>query len=185
MGVMFDYTQKSFWGGSWYPYWSLIIISIIGGLFGLDHFWLRSPLTGTLKFFVNIFSLGLWYFYDLVQILGEKESVMKNGLSAPIIGPLGIGAGMFRDNNPNEPLAKAPYKFLAYLILAFLPFGFEFFLAGDSNGAMAKFICTIIFFLWPIAIIWSVVNVGRIVRNSRQHTCVNTLTNFLAFEKVL
>lgn len=161
MGVMFDYTQKSFWGGSWYPYWSLIIISIIGGLFGLDHFWLRSPLTGTLKFFVNIFSLGLWYFYDLVQILGEKESVMKNGLSAPIIGPLGIGAGMFRDNNPNEPLAKAPYKFLAYLILAFLPFGFEFFLAGDSNGAMAKFICTIIFFLWPIAIIWSVVNVGR------------------------
>jgi hypothetical protein len=60
-------------------------------------------------------------------------------------------------------LAKAPYKFLAYLVLAFLPFGFEFLIAGDSYGAMAKFICTFIFFLWPIAIIWSCLNIGRAV----------------------
>ena len=57
---MFDYTQQPFWRGPWYPYWSLIIISIFGGLFGLDHFWLRSPLTGVLKMIVNIFGLGIW-----------------------------------------------------------------------------------------------------------------------------
>jgi len=159
--VLFDYTQRSFWGGSWYPYWSLIIISILGGLFGLDHFWLRSPVTGILKIIVNIFGLGIWYLYDLIQILGEKESVMKNGLSAPFVGPLGVGAGMFTDDHPGQPLAKSPYRFLAYLFLLWMPFGFDFFVAGDSSGAMAKFICTIIFFLWPIAFIWGMVNAGR------------------------
>jgi len=158
---MFDYTQQPFWRGPWYPYWSLIIISIFGGLFGLDHFWLRSPLTGVLKMIVNIFGLGIWYFYDLLQILGEKESVMKNGLTAPIFGPLGIGAGMFVDNNQGKPLAKSPYRFLAYLILLWLPFGFDFYIAGDSNGAMAKFICTIVPIFWPIAFIWGFVNIVK------------------------
>ena len=74
---MFDYTQKSFWGGSWYPYWTLIVATILGGFFGLDHIWLRSPTSGLLKFIVNILTLGLWYFYDMIQILGEKENVMK------------------------------------------------------------------------------------------------------------
>ena len=157
---MFDYTQKTFWGGSWYPYWTLILTTILGGFFGLDHFWLRSPTSGLLKFFVNICTLGLWYFYDIIQILGEKEIVMKYGLSAPIVGPLGIGAGMFIDDNPNGPVAKSPLTFLAYMILLWIPFGFDFFIAGDSNGGIAKFLCTFIFLLWPVAFIWGMVNCG-------------------------
>lgn len=159
--VLFDYTQRSFWGGSWYPYWTLIAFTIFGGFFGLDHIWLRSPVTGILKLIVNILGLGIWWFYDMIQILGEKESVMKNGLSAPFVGPLGIGAGMFTDDHPGQPLAKAPYKFLAYLFLLWMPFGFDFFIAGDTSGAMAKFVCTIVFFLWPIAFIWGMINAGR------------------------
>ena len=80
MTIMFDYTQSKFWGGPWYSYTTLRIISTLGGFFGLDHLWLRSPLSGFLKFIINILTLGLWYFYDLLQIFGEKESVMKNGL---------------------------------------------------------------------------------------------------------
>lgn len=161
MTVMFDYTQKSFWGGTWYPYWSLIVISILGGFFGLDHMWLRSPTTGLAKFIINIFGFGIWYFYDLIQILGEKQSVMKNGLSAPIIGPLGIGAGMFSDNNSGGPFSKAPWRFMAYILLIWLPFGFDFIVAGDTYGAMGKFICTVIPLLWPIAIIWGIINIIR------------------------
>jgi len=160
---MFDYTQSKFWGGPWYSYTMLTVISLIGGLFGLDHLWLRSPLSAFLKFIVNILTLGLWYFYDLLQLFGEKESVMKNGLGAPFVGPLGIGAGMFVDSNPNAEKAKAPYYFLLYMFLLWVPFGLDFFIAGNSYGALAKAFCTVLFLLWPIAFIWGFVNIGRAV----------------------
>ena len=64
----FDYTQKPFWRGVWYPYWSLILVSILGGLFGLDHWYLRSPVSGVLKLIVNVLTFGLWYFYDILVL---------------------------------------------------------------------------------------------------------------------
>lgn len=161
MSPNFDYTQKAFWGGSWYPYWSLILISILGGLFGLDHIFLRSPVSGFLKFIFNIPTLGLWFFYDLIQILGEKDKVMKYGLSAPIVGALGIGAGMFTDNDPTGPRAKSPFRYLGYLLLTCLPFGFDFYLAGDTNGAFARFLTSFIIFLWPIGFIWGLISMFR------------------------
>ena len=162
---MFKYTQKSYWGGPWYPYWSLILVTICGGFFGLDHFWLRSPTTGILKIIVNIFGLGIWYIYDMLQIIGEQDNVMQYGLSAPIIGPLGIGAGMFVDNQPNVPTSKSPLRFLAYLALVCLPFGFDFFIAGDSNGGMMRFLTSLFFFLWPIGFIWGCFNMAKIALN--------------------
>ena len=166
MAIMFDYTQSKFWGGSWYPYWTLMLMTIVFGFFGLDHLWLRSPLSGFIKFIVNIFTLGLWYFYDILQILGEKDSVMKHGLSAPFIGPLGIGAGMFKDSNPDGPTARSPLKYMAYMFLLMLPFGFDLYVAGDSNGAIVKFVLTILAFLiFPlfIAVVWGFANIGRSV----------------------
>ena len=166
MAIMFDYTQSKFWGGSWYPYWSLILMTLVFGFFGLDHLWLRSPLSGLLKFIVNIFTLGLWYFYDILQILGEKDSIMKNGLSAPFVGPLGIGAGMFKDSNPDGPTARSPLKYMAYMFLLMLPFGFDLYIAGDSNAAIVKFILTTLFFLvvpFFLAVVWGFANLGRSV----------------------
>jgi len=161
---LFGYTQHSFWGGAWYPYWSLILVTIFGGFFGLDHLYLRSPSTAVLKFVLNIVGLGLWYFYDLIQILAEKDTVMKYGLSVPGIGPLGIGAGMFKDNHPGEPPSKSPFRYLAYMCLVWLPFGFEYLVAGDSNGALAKFISM---FLLPIGIIWTILNVFNAYFNTK------------------
>lgn len=160
-GGLFEYTQKAYWGGPWYPYWSLILVSIVGGMFGLDHLYLRSPYTAIAKLIVNILGLGLWFIYDLLQILGEPESVQKNGLSLPVFGAAGIGSGMFTDNQPGVPTSRSPLRWLAYMFLVFMPFGFDLFVAGDTNGAAAKFIATITWFLWPIAIIWSVMNVGK------------------------
>lgn len=158
---MFEYTQKQFWGGPWYSYWMLMVATIVFGFFGIDHFLLRSPLTGVAKLVTNILGLGLWWIYDIIQIFGEKENVMKFGLSAPILGPLGIGAGMFVDNQPNETPSRSPLRYFLYLFLLFVPFGFDSLLAGDMNGALAKFISCFVFLLWPIAIAWSINNIYK------------------------
>lgn len=157
----FDYTRGKFWGGPSYSYWMLIPLTIFAGFFGLDHFFLRSPTTGVLKFIVNIFGLGMWWIYDMLQIIGDKESVMTNGLTAPIVGPLGIAAGAFKDTQPDAKPGKSPFRYLLYLYLVLFPFGFDLLCAGDSSGAMMKFISTIIPFLWPILIYWMIVSIGN------------------------
>jgi len=150
----FAYTRKSFWGGPFYSYWMLVVATIFFGFFGLDHILLRSPLTGVTKFFVNIFGLGIWYFYDLLQVIGEKETVMEHGLSAPLVGPLGIGAGMFMDSQPDAKPSRSPWRYLLYLGLVWLPFGLDSLVAGDVNGAMAKFATNMLFFItWPVILV--------------------------------
>jgi len=158
---VFEHTQNSYWRGPWYPYWTLIVVSVLGGFFGLDHLYLRSPTTAFLKTIINILFLGIWYIYDLLQIIGEKEHVLKYGLSAPGVGALGIGAEMFVDDHPGVPLSKSPFRFLAYMLLLLLPFGFDYLVAGDVNGALLKFFMSFIPILWPIALILGVYNWGR------------------------
>lgn len=157
----FFHTRKEFWGGSWYPYWTLMVATVFLGLVGGDHFWLRSPQTGIAKFLVNIFTFGLWWIYDMIQIFKDKDLVMKYGLTLPMTGPSGIGAGMFRDDDPNGPKSKSPFRFLFYLFLTCLPFGFDFFIAGDSNGALMRFLTSFIIFLWPIGFIWGCISMAR------------------------
>jgi hypothetical protein len=70
---------------------------------------------------------------------------------------------MFVDNNPGAQTSKSPWRFLAYLVLVCLPFGFDFFVAGDSNGGIARLLTTILFFLWPFGFIWGSVNMFRAV----------------------
>lgn len=163
MGGLFDYTQKDFWGGPWYPYWSLMLMTVLGGLFGLDHFFLRSPLTAMAKLVVNIFGFGLWYFYDILQIVTDKETVMKHGLSAPFWGGTGIARGMFRDGAPNQTLSKSPFRYMAFSILSLIqPFGVESYVAGDSSAAFFRFaVFLFMFFLWPLlpfTLVWTLWN---------------------------
>lgn len=157
---LFKTTRSSYWGGPWYSYWMLGVVSVCFGFLGLDHLFLRSPTSAFLKLIVNIFGLGIWYFYDLIQVLGEKDSVMKNGLSVPFFGATGIGAGMFKDDQPNATPSRSPFRFIAYCLLLFFPFGFDSFIGGDTNGALMKFICTVIPIFWPILFIWGVYTFG-------------------------
>ncbi len=175
----FAYTRKQFWGGPWYPYWSLAVISVLGGIIGLDHFWLRSPTTGVLKLIVNIVGLGIWWLYDLIQIFGEKDAVMEHGLTVPFVGPLGIGAGMFRDNQPDAPLSKSPFRWMGFLATMCLPFGFDSLIAGDTDGAMARFATFLMFlFLWPISILWGLWNVVRTLFTPAQLFTEGTIRMF-------
>lgn len=136
-------TQGAYWGGSQISYTMYLILTIIPftGLIGVDHFALRSPMTGILKILSIIPLFGFWYFYDIAQACGEKESILKHGIGIPLYGPTGIGKGIFSDSsipevNPNyeqagganvsprpvgPPIAAAPIAAVAPIAAAAPP----------------------------------------------------------------
>lgn len=86
------------WGG--HPdrnYYVFIILSIMFGFLGIDHFYLRSFDTGVKKLIVNIFGLGIWYFWDILQIVSDGKAIREEGLSSPLDWIKGIGRGTFTE----------------------------------------------------------------------------------------
>ena len=153
-------TQGSYWKGAQIPYYIFIILTIFGGLFGLDHLALRSPLTAILKVLSIIPLLGFWYFYDIAQAIGEREHVEKYGIAVPFYGPMGIGAGIFSGNSeiPNAPKEiPGPWRYMAYFITTciFVVFPVSKFVLGDYLGGILHGCMYILFPLTFIAIAWS------------------------------
>jgi hypothetical protein len=72
--------------------WTTFWISLFLGLVGLDHFYLRSPKTGLLKA-LTFGGLGIWWIWDIVQLLFEQPRVALFGLTAPFDIATGIGQG--------------------------------------------------------------------------------------------
>jgi len=72
------------------------------GLLGIDHFYLRSPGTGFLKFLSIFLAPGLWYLWDIAQQFNEWDRVKLYGLSAPFDMIRGIGQGMFYTGPSNS-----------------------------------------------------------------------------------
>lgn len=143
------YTQGKFWGGTVLPYWVFLIITALPftGFFGIDHLLFRSPSTALLKGFSNVFTLGFWYFYDIVQAFTDKKFVKEYGLSAPVLGPQGLAMDYFRNiTKEKDSLGIAPsgisslLYFIAYIFTIFIPFGISNLFAGDRQGAIGKFI---------------------------------------------
>lgn len=160
------YTKAPFWENKkWYSLWILQLITILPftGFFGLDHLFLRSPLTAFTKLIVNICTLGLWYFYDILQVTIDKEVVQTSGLSIPLYGAAGIGAGMFTEAGAKKPDegAISPWRFMAYCLLTLLPFGLDFFVTGDYVGGGLRFMTSAIFVLWPLGFLWGCFNMYR------------------------
>ena len=181
----FHLTQKEFWGGPNASYSITQFLSIfpLTGLLGLDHYYLRSPLSGLLKMIVNMLTFGMWYLYDAAQVVGEEELVRKNGLSYPLIGSLGLGAGIFTggSNNSNQKgggdnnkKSGSPLMFLLYCIcvLVPLPFALDHFIVGDTKGGIVKLIMNFGvgfpmiffggFFLIFFAIFWGLISTFRL-----------------------
>jgi TM2 domain-containing membrane protein YozV len=161
----FYYTQRSFWGSPNANFTVLAALSIIPftGLLGLDHFYLRSPLSGLLKAIGNLLTFGLWYFYDIAQVTGEADRVKNNGMSYPILGPTGLGAGIFLEKD-EEAKGATPMTFLVYalLVLLPLPFALDHFFVGDTWGGFAKIFANFNIFLFIFGIFWALVAVFRL-----------------------
>jgi hypothetical protein len=67
---------------------------------------------------------------------------------------------MFTDNQPDAKPSRSPFRFIVYCLLLFLPFGFDSLVGGDTNGALMKFICTVIPIFWPILFVWGIYTFG-------------------------
>jgi hypothetical protein len=166
-------TQGSYWKGSQIPYNVFICMTIFGGLFGLDHLALRSPLTAILKFLSIIPLLGFWYFYDIAQALGERENVEKYGISVPFYGPTGIGAGIF-SGTKDVPLAPkdipGPWRYLAYVLTTciFVVFPINKFVLGDYIGGILHILLYILFPLTFVAIAWSFYDIYNVLFKTKE-----------------
>jgi hypothetical protein len=162
----FSYTHGSYWEGSHFPFWIYALISVfpLTGFLGLDHLFIRSPQTALMKLLTNIFGLGIWYWYDVLQVVGDKDYVQKYGLSRPIVGSTGLAYQYFRDVVDEEKKDQPDLKplesysslllFVAYMATLFLPFGIANFISGDTTGGILKFLLTfsILFF---IVLVWN------------------------------
>ena len=155
----FAYTQGSFWDGPNADYTTLAVLACfpLTGLLGLDHAYMRSPLTAVIKTVLNIFTLGLWYFFDAAQVLSEGDKIRSIGYSMPVFGPTGLGAGIFTKEGEKSS-GPGPMRFLLYAaaVLIPLPFGQDFFAAGDIRGGLAKLVTLFMPLLWIFGFAWAI-----------------------------
>jgi hypothetical protein len=158
----YEWTQVAFWKHPHLSYILFIVITVLGGLLGLDHLYLRSPMTAGLKLASNLVLPGFWWLYDILQATTEKDIFLKFGLNTPIIPSSGIGAGMFAPGflNPGPEGAEetevpagekppSPFWFIAYAFLALMPIGLDHFVVGDSSAGMLKLWLTMML-LFPL-----------------------------------
>jgi hypothetical protein len=145
-------SHGDFWKGFMVDGWFYKAMAIfpITGFLGIDKFVLRSPSTAIFKLLINIFFLGAWYVYDIIQLLTDDEFVGKYGFSN-IYGVSGHGYRLLSgisESKVDEYANPSPYNggFLsAILYLGFLfttiTFGFTglpMMIAGDFYGGLVK-----------------------------------------------
>jgi TM2 domain-containing membrane protein YozV len=159
--------------GVWkYPdrnYYVFITLSVFFGFLGLDHFYLRSFGTGMQKLTMNIFALGLWYFWDLLQICFDSQKVRTEGLDSPFEWIRGIGRGVFTNPTANpqgggNTIIRSRKDILIYAILTIMfgIFGLDKLYLGLPWQAATKFLSVFnfLFFLFGLLwVIWDIVNV--------------------------
>jgi hypothetical protein len=122
-------------------YLVFIILSFVGGLLALDHFYLRSYDTAFYKILLNIFGLGIWWFWDIIQILTESKKIRLTGLASPFDWIFGIGRGVFTD--PFAKVSEAAQPFKSYIIWTVLAltlgiFGADKFYIGETKHGFLK-----------------------------------------------
>jgi TM2 domain-containing membrane protein YozV len=181
------------WGGL--PdrnYFTFVILSVVLGFFGIDHFYLRSFATGTQKFLINCFTFGLWYFWDIIQIVTEGKEIRQRGLNSPLDWIRGIGRGTFlptedhkrTDGKHNE----APKSYIIFAVLAIF-FGWlgadKFYIGQPWQGVTKLISCFNIFLIlfgW-MWVIWDAVHVFFMTSTVLRNEAYNPLPFSWLFER--
>ena len=122
-------------------YQTLFWLSFLLGPLGVDHLYLRSPITGLLKMLfgagliilaflgpgsklINIMSglpLLFWWLWDWIQIWSEKERIINYGLCTPGDIVQGIGQGSITDT-PSEYRSNSSVWIMISQLFGFLGF---------------------------------------------------------------
>ena len=162
---MFDQTRGSYWGGAHLSFGIFAALAIfpLTGLFGIEQLYLRNPIGMFIKIIGNVLTLGFLYFFDIVQLISDSGNIKRAGIQYPLIGPTGIGAGIFKGGEAKEAPEDTPqsWKYIVFAILTLLPFGGEHFFVGDTGGGLLKLVSTINPFLWPLAIFLGAVSIYK------------------------
>lgn len=79
---------------------TLRALSVVFGILGFDHFYLRSNKTGIIKL-LTLGGFGLWWLWDALQLFSEGDRVLNYGMSTPFDYTTGIGQGMITDKPTN------------------------------------------------------------------------------------
>jgi TM2 domain-containing membrane protein YozV len=146
-------------------FYLFVAFTFLFGFFGLDHMYLRSNETAFKKFLLNIFGLGIWYFWDIIQVLKDGKYVRKHGLNSPFDWIRGIGRGMFTPpkakggSNNDDKEAKeyaAPKSYMIYTLLAICLgiFGADKFYVGNVWQGLAKLFSVFNIFLFLFGLLW-------------------------------
>jgi len=105
------------------------------GFLGIDHFYLRSPITGIAKL-ATLGGFGFWYLWDALQVTTERERVLTLGLTLPFDFMTGIGMGSITDE-PTNYASKSWYSLWLFgIIFGFV--GLDSLIARNGGQAMRK-----------------------------------------------
>lgn len=130
------------WGTRDRNFFTFLLLSIFGGFFALDHIYLRSYPTAVQKVALNFFGFGLWYFWDLLQLFTEGQTVREKGLSSPFDWTQGIGRGVFSEpeDRKNPVLAAKSYILWSFLAIFGGFFALDKFYIGDYWHGLVKLV---------------------------------------------
>ena len=159
------------WGHPDRSYFIFVILTFLFGFFGLDHMYLRSNDTAFKKLLLNIFGLGIWYIWDIIQVLQDGKVIRKHGLNSPFDWIRGIGRGMFKPfsldakgkgkgkgihDNKDEKEYAAPKDYFIYTLLAITlgVIGADKFYLGQNWQGLAKLFSVFNIFLFLFGILW-------------------------------
>lgn len=164
------------WGHPDRNFYVFVALSFFLGFFGFDHFYLRSYGTATQKFLMNVLGLGIWWMWDMIQVMQDGSQVRKDGLSSPFDWIRGIGRGVFTPLPKDLPTGagatgatggadgatesnaeySAKKSYLIYTILAvgFGIFGADRFYIGRTWQGVAKLLSVFNIVLFLFGLIW-------------------------------
>lgn len=142
------------WGGADRNWYVFVTLSVLFGLVGGDHFYLRSFKTGFQKAFLNLLTFGAWHWWDLSQIIWQRETVMKEGLSSPLDWIRNIGRGVFVAPGASPLIADKSYVVFALLAVFFGLLGADKFYMGSWIQGLAKLILCFNLFTFLIGWAW-------------------------------
>lgn len=144
------------WGGPDRDYYTFVVTSVLLGLIGGDHIYLRSFKTAFYKALFNLFTLGGWYWWDLSQILFQRETVLTEGLASPFDWIRNIGRGVFV--NPGSPVqyfADKSYMVFGLLSVFLGLVAADKFYLGQYGMGIAKLILCLNIFTFFIGWLWA------------------------------
>jgi len=138
-----------FWKHPDRNYYVFVCLSCLMGFIGADHFYLRSFDTAMKKAVVNLFTFGMWYIWDILQIVYDGKKVREEGLNSPFDWIRGIGRGVFVDpvkkaaaSDKPAPIIRSDKDIVIYTIAAFMGglFGTDRIYMGQYGIGIVKFI---------------------------------------------